>query len=257
MIATLPLLPPSGLEFEVFRGIQIEQRPPLEVARRERISVKKVAPIVSRVGLFLNEVAPHEDQDKREQRIYVAEQIAAERTNYLYSMALRAFEESRGEQRQARETSREGKPVTLVRTVKTSSGDWRYLSIALRLAHAAAKLPAPVLDASCRWEESNATDATNDDCSNPPAEDCSPATPKTSSELPTQDIHWNGSPLANEPFSEEEDRRFAAACAIERPVQHHVFVPVRAAAEADRTSLRARRQREFLAPLAQGELQRS
>lgn len=171
-----PSLPPTWRDFQVYRLVKIEQKSTRTAARELRLSQTRVCQIVARVAEYLLASTPAADDDEQRQRqLRLAEQLAAERIDYLLQLAMTAFENTH---------------LTVeIRNQRMVSGgngsDVRFLHLAARLALMAAKLPAPYLtDVAFPAEpcdevepEEEAVDddeGEEDDSESPPAGDCSP-----------------------------------------------------------------------------------
>jgi hypothetical protein len=145
-MATQERLPPSGRDFAVYQLITVQQMSTREVAEAAQLSQTRICQIVRKTGEFLAEVAPPAREGEKERQIRLGEQIAAERVQFLYGLAVRSFERSQGNQRTERQAAGPLPQASLV-MLKSTQGDPRYLMTACRLALAAAKLPAPNLAA--------------------------------------------------------------------------------------------------------------
>jgi hypothetical protein len=90
--------PPSVRDFAVYQFIKFECNSTREAAREFRISPTRVRQIIARVIEFLIE-APRRgiDEDPCDARLYVAEHLAYERLEYLYQRAIKAYDDTHGE----------------------------------------------------------------------------------------------------------------------------------------------------------------
>jgi hypothetical protein len=192
-MATKERLPPSGRDFAVYELITVQQKTTREVAAAAEVSQTRVCQIVRRVGEFLTEVTPPAKEGEKERQIRVGEQIAAERVQYLYGLAVRSFERSQGNQRTERKSALGPMDKGTVVTLRSSCGDTRYLAAAGRLALLAMKLPAPNLAGLLSGYEAEeevreaapAQGPLARDCSKPAAEQGSPAATSTEADRAT------------------------------------------------------------------------
>lgn len=143
------LVPPNGRDFDIYRQVKLQGKSTRHVAWEVRLSQTRVCQIVVRVGKFLRDVLPEEENDPQHRKLVnLAEQIAAERVDYLYARSLEVFEGSRGKHvimRQARQPN-----STLI---KDSHGEARFLLAAGKFARQGATLPAAQLESYVNWEE--------------------------------------------------------------------------------------------------------
>jgi hypothetical protein len=142
------LLPPSWRDFEAYRLVKVEQQSTRQAAKTLGISQTRICQVIERVAAYLVQMAPAtREEERREQRLHVAEQMAAERINFLYSQSVDGWRESQRPTKTIREANLfAGK--TSVTTIRSSCGDPRYLMLACRLAEHAAMLPQPTLFSS-------------------------------------------------------------------------------------------------------------
>ncbi len=173
-------LPPSGRDFEVYRLVKVEQRSTRAVAETMALSQTRVCQLLERVGAFLTDVAPAaEVEERRGQRLHVAEQVAAERIDYLYSRAVRDYRQSKGEEKTVREVENGMRPKVTITTTRKSHGDGRLLMTAAKLVKLSAKLPLPMLGIGGQMEaedlqaEDLAASVISSEEASPPEEDCS------------------------------------------------------------------------------------
>ncbi len=167
MVASSQKLPPSGRDFEIFRRVRVDECATRQVAAEMHLSQTRICQIVERVGAFLTEAVPGSDE-RRAQRVSVAEQLAAERIGALYHRAIQAFEETRGTFATTRESSNAGQmPANAVTTTKHCAGDGRYLMTAARLAVVGSRLPHSTLGSLIDY------DVSVEEVNGPPVEDCS------------------------------------------------------------------------------------
>src|SRR5687767_8431780 len=104
-------LPPSGRDFEVYRLATIGEMPTRQIAAEVKISQTRVVQIVSRVAKYLLEVCPGVDEgEQHAKRLGLGMQIAAERVDHLYGMALKCFRATQGKQIVIREVGGAGRP---------------------------------------------------------------------------------------------------------------------------------------------------
>lgn len=135
-------LPPSGRDFGVYRRVTVEQQTTRDVATAARLSQTRVCQIVQRVGEYMLAVLPPGEEGDKARQMWLAEQIAAARVQFLLRLAVRSFERSQGNQRTERQVKTGAMPGGTVVTLRSTQGDPRYLTAAARLALLGAKLPA-------------------------------------------------------------------------------------------------------------------
>lgn len=147
-------LPPSWRDFEVYRLVKVQQKSTRATAKELGISQSRIRQVIERVAAFLIETTPGaDDPERRERGLFVAEQVAAERVNFLYGLAVRSFQRSKGVHETIREIEVEGKPTVTIGITREEYGDIRILMSAAKLAHFATKLPMPMLAAGIEIEE--------------------------------------------------------------------------------------------------------
>ncbi len=167
MVACQQLLPPAGRDFEIYRQVCLAGRSIPDVAGQTRISPPKIRQIVQKVAEFIIEVTPGEiSEERKQQRLFVAEQVASERIDFLYGEAVRSFRASQGTFISVREVETPNQAPVTVRITRNSAGDCRYLLAAARLAVVGSKLPISTLSAGIDCDEETI---------HPPVEDCSVA----------------------------------------------------------------------------------
>ncbi|WP_425618601.1 hypothetical protein NA78x_002310 [Anatilimnocola sp. NA78] len=138
-------LPPCWRDFEAYRLVKVSQFSTRVAARKLKISQTRICQIIERVAAYLVEMAPGvKDIVRREQQLYVAEQMAAERLNFLCSQAENAWRMSQGPMKTVRKSAN-FTGANSVTTIRTGYGDPRYLMVACKLAEHAAMLPQPSL----------------------------------------------------------------------------------------------------------------
>ncbi len=163
MVSSKQQGPPSGRDFEVYRRVKIERATTRQAASEVHVSQTRVCQIVQRVADFMADVAPAiKEDERREQRLSVAEQVASEQLGFIYGEAIDAWRASKGEVTTEREVSSPLQTGTKVRLTRISHGDCRYLSAASRAAVQGAKLPISLL--GCGESE---------EAEHPPVVDCS------------------------------------------------------------------------------------
>ncbi|WP_425617653.1 hypothetical protein NA78x_001335 [Anatilimnocola sp. NA78] len=138
-------LPPCWRDFEAYRLVKVSQFSTRVAARKLKISQTRICQIIERVAAYLVEMSPGvKDVVRREQQLYVAEQMAAERLNFLCSQAENAWRMSQGPMKTVRKSATFA-GANSVTTIRTGYGDPRYLLVACKLAEHAAMLPQPSL----------------------------------------------------------------------------------------------------------------
>ncbi|WP_425614516.1 hypothetical protein NA78x_004385 [Anatilimnocola sp. NA78] len=138
-------LPPCWRDFEAYRLVKVSQFSTRVAARKLKISQTRIRQIIERVAAYLVEMSPGvKDVVRREQQLYVAEQMAAERLNFLCSQAENAWRMSQGPMKTVRKSAN-FTGANSVTTIRTGYGDPRYLMVACKLAEHAAMLPQPSL----------------------------------------------------------------------------------------------------------------
>ncbi len=139
-------LPPSGRDFDVYRLVKIEQRSTRAAAAAVGISQTRVCQVIERVAQFLIEATPATEDDERHgRRLRVAQQVAAERIDFLYALAVRSYRQSKGAETTVREVETGLRPKVTITTTRNSYGDGRILMAAANMVMLAAKLPVPLL----------------------------------------------------------------------------------------------------------------
>jgi len=145
-------LPPSWRDFEAYRLVKVEHQSTREAAKTLRISQTRICQVIERVAAYLVQIAPAAmAEEQRPQMLYLAEQLAAERVNYLYGAAVESYRESSRPVKTVREVTT-AVNRNVVTTTRSSCGDPRYLLVACRLAERAVGLPAPTLFNTLRAE---------------------------------------------------------------------------------------------------------
>jgi len=145
-------LPPSWRDFEAYRLVKVEHQSTREAAKTLRISQTRICQVIERVAAYLVQIAPAAmAEEQRPQMLYLAEQLAAERVNYLYGAAVESYRESSRPVKTVREVTT-AVNRNVVTTTRNSCGDPRYLLVACRLAERAVGLPAPTLFNTLRAE---------------------------------------------------------------------------------------------------------
>ncbi len=160
--------PPSARDFEVYRRVKVERASTRQAAREAQVSQTRICQIVQRVADFMTDALPTDHaEERREQRLSVAEQLAAEQLDFLGYEAVQAWRASKGETTSVREVDSPGVSPSRVRLTRTSHGDPRYLMAASRLALQGAKLPISVLKFGANETATNPLEV---DCSIEPVE---------------------------------------------------------------------------------------
>jgi hypothetical protein len=127
----LQRLPPSGRDFEVFEHVTVDGGTTRSAAQEFKISQTRVCQVLERVRDWLDEVAPATaDEQVTKKHLQLAEGLAADRLDSLYSQAMTGWRSSAGEVERVR-IAGWGEKLT---TRTTSHGDPRYLTVAARLA---------------------------------------------------------------------------------------------------------------------------
>ncbi|QDU28183.1 hypothetical protein ETAA8_32830 [Anatilimnocola aggregata] len=194
MVADLKV-PPSERDFQAFRLIKVEQRTTRAVAELLGISQTRVCQIVQRVLEFLIETAPTaDDEARRAQAMYVAKEVAADRFDFLFRVAMQSWEDSKGYVTTSRSVGRDSRSVS---TTRRNYGDVQYLSAAVRINVMAAKMTASRLppwqavtsENEVRPEKRHKSAAVvNEPAVNHPVEDCSTRTSQQPAEAPCEII---------------------------------------------------------------------
>jgi hypothetical protein len=149
------LPPPSARDFEVYKLVRFQRKTTREAAQLLGISQTRICQIVERVGDFMTEVTPGEDEDPwRAKRLNVAEQVASEQMGCLAQAALGKFYGSEGPQTSVRQI--DGQPA--VTSVKMGFGQGSYLMLAARLTLLQGKLPVSELGSHVDWENEGESD---------------------------------------------------------------------------------------------------
>jgi hypothetical protein len=124
-------LPPSGRDFEVFEHVTVDGGTTRSAAHEFKISQTRVCQVLERVREWMDEVSPPPaDEQVTKKQLQLAEGLAADRLDSLYSQAMTGWRSSEGEVERVR-IAGWGEKLT---TRTTSHGDPRYLTIAGRLA---------------------------------------------------------------------------------------------------------------------------
>lgn len=87
-------LPPTDRDFEIYESVHIENGSILQMAERHRISKTRVRQIVRRVVEWLGEVLPPQAKVAKEQELYLARQIAADRFQHQLERVTWLWEET-------------------------------------------------------------------------------------------------------------------------------------------------------------------
>jgi hypothetical protein len=88
-------LPPSQRDFEIYEEVHIQQRSTWQAALRHDISQTRVRQIIRRVVEWLSEVLPPQAKVAREQELYLARQIAADRFQHQLEEVASLWQETR------------------------------------------------------------------------------------------------------------------------------------------------------------------
>src|SRR5438132_2023495 len=72
-------LPPADRDFEIYESVHIQHRSTWHMAERHNVSQTRVRQIIRRVVEWLGEVLPPQAKVAKEQELYLARQIAADR----------------------------------------------------------------------------------------------------------------------------------------------------------------------------------
>jgi hypothetical protein len=133
-------LPPSEREFDVFEAVVIDRRSTRDVARELSISQTRVCQLLKRVWQWHKEALPVlEEEFPDKAALQLMQLLAADRMDYLYALALRGFEASKGPQVKTRTGVSGDETITTTH----SCGDIRYLIAAQRITTAAFKANLP------------------------------------------------------------------------------------------------------------------
>jgi hypothetical protein len=181
----------------------------------------------------------------------LAEQIAAERVDYLYGKSVRSYEASKGVRQYVRQRVGDG-PTTLV---KESFGEPKHLSMACRLAMQGGTLPVSTLKSHVRWEdeefsesegvtvvevEDDARQVVEVEASSPPMEDCSVSTTDAEVTSVSRAASEVASPMSTAtsvlPLPPASRQKSRTAQTVQPPKE-------------DRNQSSSRRRKAFLAPL--------
>ncbi len=147
-------LPPSWRDFEAYRLVKVQQKSTRAAAKELGVSQTRVRQVIERVAAFLIETAPgSDDAERRERGLQVAEQVAAERVDFLYGQAVQCFKRSKGVHETIRVIEVEGKPTVTIGITREDYGDVRILMSAAKLALFGTKLPMPCLATGIEVEE--------------------------------------------------------------------------------------------------------
>jgi hypothetical protein len=139
-------LPPGQRDWFAYRLVKVEELTTREAAKQLRISQTRVCQLIGRVVEYMTDVAPgNETPEARGRRLFIAENVAAERIDYLYRRVCDSYRQSIGPQTIVRETTSDiGLPKS-TKTIKHSTGDGRLAMAAARLAQLSGKTPANCL----------------------------------------------------------------------------------------------------------------
>src|SRR5947209_9792905 len=88
-------LPPSDRDFEIYEAVHIQNRSTWLLADRYNLSQTRVRQIIRRVVEWLGEVLPPQAQVAKEQELYLARQIAADRFQHQLEEITTLWEETR------------------------------------------------------------------------------------------------------------------------------------------------------------------
>jgi hypothetical protein len=88
-------LPPTERDFEIYEEVHIQQRSTWQAAVRYDISQTRVRQIIRRVVEWLSEVLPPQAKVAREQELYLARQIAADRFQHQLEEVASLWQETR------------------------------------------------------------------------------------------------------------------------------------------------------------------
>jgi hypothetical protein len=122
-------LPPSGRDFQVFERVVVEGATTRAAAAEFALSQTRIVQVRDRVAEWIAAEVPTIERLSPRERLRLAERIASQRIDYLYSLALEAWRASQGE-----ETIVRAGEVGLSRITRTSHGEPKYLAIAARLS---------------------------------------------------------------------------------------------------------------------------
>ena len=172
-------LPPKGRDFEACRLMTVEGLSTREAAERMGLSQTRVIQLRDRVLDWMAAELPRMETAPPEQRLAVAEYLAAERLEFLYGASLAAWRQSQGRESVERKSGLTGDVSTIVRT---SQGNIRYLQQAMRVAKELGRVPIrPSIMAASDLDGDESDETSVDDAGpdvSPLNEDCSAEGPQ-------------------------------------------------------------------------------
>ena len=172
-------LPPKGRDFEACRLMTVEGLSTREAAERMGLSQTRVIQLRDRVLDWMAAELPRLETASPEQRLAVAEYLAAERLEFLYGASLCAWRQSQGKETVERKSGVTGDVSTIVRP---SQGNVRYLQQAMRVAKEMGKFPIrPSIMAASDLGDDDSDDTSVEDAGSdvsPLKEDCSAEGPQ-------------------------------------------------------------------------------
>ena len=155
-------------DLDIFHKVRVQGRSVDLVAEEVEANYFEIREAVARVTEKLLAAAPAEDDEgATRRRQYLSEQIAAERLNWLFRLAIQSHKQSFED---VTITRRAGMAEPIV-TTRSSTGQERWLRLAGKIAEMATKIPAASLHDPLLAEivRANAEEVAQ----NPPEEDCS------------------------------------------------------------------------------------
>src|SRR5438132_1107790 len=88
-------LPPADRDFEIYESVHIQHRSTWHMAERHNVSQTRVRQIIRRVVEWLGEVIPPQAKVAKEQELYLARQIAADRFQHQLEEITELWTETR------------------------------------------------------------------------------------------------------------------------------------------------------------------
>src|SRR5438270_5671437 len=88
-------LPPSDRDFEIYESVHIQHCSTWHMAERHNVSQTRVRQIIRRVVEWLGEVLPPQAKVAKEQELYLARQIAADRLQHQLEEVTDLWQETR------------------------------------------------------------------------------------------------------------------------------------------------------------------
>jgi hypothetical protein len=134
---SVPTLPPSGREFEIYRRTAVEGRTTRDVAAEFEMSQTRVVQLRNRVLEWIGTHLPPLNRLSKAERLRVAETLECEQLQHQYDEAMEAWRKSQG----VLQTTRRLGMAThdAVTVLRDTQGDPRYLRLAGTISKVIAK----------------------------------------------------------------------------------------------------------------------